>query len=48
LNLADANVTAHLKTFDLSKDLSMTIQPDLIPTPYNQPGAGISVRLSLK
>lgn len=48
LNIADANVTAHLKTFDLTKDLSMTIQPDLVPSPYSQPGAGISVRLFLK
>jgi hypothetical protein len=48
LNIADANVTAHLKTFDLSKDLSMTIQPGLVPTPYMQPGAGISLRLTLK
>ena len=48
LNIADANVTAHLKSFDLSKDLSMTIQPDLLPTPYMQPGAGLSLRFTLK
>jgi hypothetical protein len=48
LNLADANVTAHLKSFDLSKDLSMRIQPDVVPTLYNQPGAGISLKLTLK
>jgi hypothetical protein len=48
LNIADANVTAHLKTFDLSKDLSMTIQPDLIPTADTFPGAGLSLRLTIK
>jgi hypothetical protein len=48
LNIADANVTAHLKSFDLSKDLSMTIQPDLIPTPDALPSAGLSLRLTIK
>jgi hypothetical protein len=48
LNIADANVTAHLKTFDLSKDLSMTIQPDLIPSADAFPGAGLSLRLTIK
>lgn len=49
LNIADANVTAHLKSFDLSKDLSMTIQPDLLLTPNRKlPATGLSVRFTLK
>ena len=48
LNIADANVTAHLKSFDLSEDLSMTIKPDLISTENFQLGTGISVRLTFR
>jgi hypothetical protein len=49
LNIADANVTAHLKTFDLGKDLTMRIQPDLLPSPYlQQPIAAVSIRFTIK
>ncbi len=48
LNIADANVTAHLKSFDLTEDLSMTIEPDLFATQGAQLGTGISLRFTLK
>lgn len=33
LNAVEANVAAHLKTFDLSDDISMRIHPDVLPMP---------------
>ena len=33
LNVVDANVTAHLKTFDLSDSLTLNYAPTLIPSP---------------
>jgi TM2 domain-containing membrane protein YozV len=47
LTILDAAVDAHLKTFDISKDLSMRIAPAAIPLPDTpRPGAGL--RLTLK
>lgn len=47
LNILDANVTAHLKDFDLSEDLSMSVEPVL-----NQNGAmpvtGVSLTFHLR
>ncbi len=48
LNIMDANVTAHLKDFDLSDDLSLTVKPS-----FYQPGApftntGLTLTLNLK
>lgn len=48
LNILDANVSAHLKDFDLSNDLSMSVKPD-----FSQPGmpyftTGISLTFNLK
>ncbi|WP_128543680.1 DUF5683 domain-containing protein [Larkinella soli] len=31
VNVIEANVTAHLKTFDISEDLSMKIEPTVLP-----------------
>ncbi|GAB3888660.1 DUF5683 domain-containing protein [Spirosoma agri] len=37
VNIVEANVAAHLKTFDLSDDISMRIEPRALP----MPGAGL-------
>jgi hypothetical protein len=37
INIVEANVAAHLKTFDLSDDISMRVQPNVLPIP----GAGL-------
>ncbi|PBQ31555.1 hypothetical protein CNR22_07170 [Sphingobacteriaceae bacterium] len=51
LNIVDANVDAHLKTFDVSDDLSLQIDP--WPSIYKSPtgyrtGAGLSLTLKFK
>lgn len=47
LNIVDANVTAHLKDFDLSEDLSMSVEPS-----FSHPGGilatGVSFNFHLK
>lgn len=52
LNIIDANVDAHLKTFDVSDDLSLKISPwqDLYITSNTNYkfAAGVTLRLSLK
>ncbi|HPQ08716.1 MAG TPA: DUF5683 domain-containing protein [Bacteroidia bacterium] len=47
LNILDANVDAHLKTFDVSDNLSLIIQPEIIPNFTQSPSPNIlfSVRL---
>jgi TM2 domain-containing membrane protein YozV len=46
LTILDAAVDAHLKTFDISKDLSMRVGPAAIPLPDTpRPGAGICLSL---
>ncbi|MVM39047.1 hypothetical protein GO730_18335 [Spirosoma sp. HMF3257] len=37
VNIVEANVAAHLKTFDLTDDISMLVEPNVIP----MPGAGL-------
>lgn len=47
-NIIDANVTAHLKTFDLTDDISMKVQP-AVTTPFmNSPVFGAKITLALK
>ena len=47
-NIIDANVTAHLKTFDLTDDISMKVQP-AVTTPFmNSPAFGAKITLALK
>jgi hypothetical protein len=48
LNLADANVTAHLKDFDLSEDLSMSVQPSFYQPGALQPSTGITLTFNFK
>jgi hypothetical protein len=51
LNIIDANVDAHLKTFDVSDDLSIQIKPkyDIYSTSVGlTPVAGLSFKLILK
>ncbi len=33
INIVEANVAAHLKTFDLTDDISMLIEPNVLPVP---------------
>lgn len=51
LNIVDANVDAHLKTFDVSDDLSLQIKPwqniNVTSLGYNA-STGISIRLTFK
>ncbi len=48
LNIVDANVDAHLFTFDVSEDLSFHLRPALINTAYvNQYSAGLSLTIKL-
>lgn len=48
LNVAEAAATAHLKSFDISDDLSLKIHPKTMLLPDNQIFAGVSFRFSLK
>lgn len=52
LNVVDANVSAHLKTFDVSDDLSLQIDPshDIYRTPSGgyKLGMGLSLKLNFK
>jgi hypothetical protein len=34
LQIIEANVTAHLKTFDVSEDLSLKLRPNLLSSPF--------------
>jgi hypothetical protein len=36
LNVVDANVSAHLKTFDVSDDISLKVKPTLDYQPFSQ------------
>lgn len=45
INIVDANVDAHLKTFDVSDDLGIRLSPAL---PVNGTMAGISIKLVFK
>ena len=50
LNIIDANVFAHFQDFDISDDLTLRIEPGLIPVTTiasaGYPGAGIQMRLT--
>lgn len=48
LNVIDAYVDAHLLNFDVSDNLSMKLQPALIPQTFALPAAGFSLTVSLK
>ena len=48
LNAVEANVAAHLKTFDMSDDLSLRIKPTIIPTFTGLPIAGVRLTFSFK
>jgi len=46
LNILDAAVDAHLKTFDINEDLSVKAGPSVIPVPgLAEPAAGIKLTL---
>jgi Family of unknown function (DUF5683) len=47
LNVVDANVTAHLKTFDISDSLTLRYNPTIIPSTAGMV-PGISVRLAFR
>ncbi|HRW21099.1 MAG TPA: DUF5683 domain-containing protein [Bacteroidales bacterium] len=46
LQIVDANVDAHLYSFDVSDDLSLKLEPAIIAGPFSQTGAN-GVKLSL-
>lgn len=48
LNAVEANVAAHLKTFDLSDDISLRIQPNLHPTIAGTSVPGVRLTLNFK
>lgn len=50
LNVLDAVVSAHLKNFDVSDDLTLNVRPSIMNTSntLNGLGAGISLKLSLR
>ncbi len=49
LNIVDANVSAHLKTFDVSDDLSMRVKPIMEIDPLSQGMvSGLSLSFNLK
>jgi len=48
LNIVEANVAAHLKTFDLSDNISMRVQPTVIPMPGLSMAPGVRVALTFK
>ena len=47
VSAVEANVAAHLKTFDLTDDISMTIEPSALPMPGG-PVPGIRLALTFK
>lgn len=47
-NIIDANVDAHLKTFDVSDNLSMEFKPKLILTAFNEPAVGLGIKFNFK
>lgn len=48
VTVLDALVDAHLRDFDISDDLSLRVQPALLPTQSVAPGAGLALTLQLK
>ncbi|MFN8415123.1 MAG: DUF5683 domain-containing protein [Cytophagaceae bacterium] len=48
LNIVDAYVDAHLKTFDVNESLSMKVKPFFYTTNYSHLASGLTVSLRLK
>ncbi|MGF7214776.1 hypothetical protein GGR92_000916 [Spirosoma lacussanchae] len=48
VSAVEANVAAHLKTFDLSDDISMRVEPTVLPLPGTGPVPGIRLALTFK
>lgn len=48
INIVEANVAAHLKTFDLSDDISMRVEPNVLPLPGTGFVPGVRVALTFK
>ena len=48
LNIVDAAVDAHLYDFNISNDLSMSVQPTIINdrTSFNSSAAGLSIKFN--
>lgn len=47
INVCDAYVGASLKTFTLSDDISMEVQPTVLPIPHHSPTIGLSLTLNV-
>lgn len=48
LNIVDAYVDAHLKTFDVNESLSMKVKPFFYTTNYSHLASGLTISLRLK
>ncbi len=48
LNIVEANVAAHLKTFDLTDDISMRVEPNVLPMPGTGFVPGVRVAFTFK
>lgn len=48
INIVEANVAAHLKTFDLTDDISMNVEPNVLPAPGIGFVPGVRVALTFK
>ncbi|WP_338875523.1 DUF5683 domain-containing protein [Spirosoma sp. SC4-14] len=48
INIVEANVAAHLKTFDLSDDISMRVEPRAMPVPGTGFVPGVRVAFTFK
>ncbi|WP_426492796.1 DUF5683 domain-containing protein [Hymenobacter sp. 102] len=48
VTILDALVAAHLRDFDISDDLSLRLEPALLPTATTAPTAGLALSLHLK
>jgi hypothetical protein len=46
LQIVDAHVDAHLIEFDVNQDLSLRIQPDVVPVQYSNANVGLSLKLT--
>lgn len=48
VNIIEANVAAHLKTFDLTDDISMRVEPSVLPMPGTGMVPGVRVAFTFK
>ncbi|WP_019947119.1 DUF5683 domain-containing protein [Hymenobacter aerophilus] len=48
ITILDALVDAHLRNFDISDDLSLRLDPAVLPTPGQFPRAGLALTFSMK